>query len=425
MERTSREQSTRERSRTSRSERPSARANDRQQRTTRDQENKQSSKKPRVSQDSSSKRSLLANVPFIGGRSKKARDLADVPSPIDDVETEQASATATAGGKAPGGPRLNIPEITVERGGQKPAAADDEEPAAPDEATEAAEGEGAEDGEDMVSTSVAQLRRADRMERARKNSRRYLMRIVGIIGVFVVLLAGWAALYNSPAFSIQNVEVNGVEHLTSEEMATLANVPTDTTLLRVDTATIENRVEQNSWVADASVVRVFPNTLQINVTEREVYAVVEIPTTGMTAVKQWAISKDHLWLMPIPDADSEAAKTTSSKVYEDAQKVLHIINLPIGTKAEIGKECVDANVNNALDVVTGLTTDLANHVAEVSAAGIAETTLILDNGVEIAFGKAEDIRDKERVILEILDEHPNNVAYINVRMVETPTWRAV
>ena len=72
-----------------------------------------------------------------------------------------------------------------------------------------------------------------------------------------------------------------------------------------------------------------------------------------------------------------------------------------------------------------MTTDLANHVETVSAAGPAETTLLLDSGVEIAFGKAENIRDKERVILQILEENPDSVAYINVRLVETPTWRSI
>ena len=52
-------------------------------------------------------------------------------------------------------------------------------------------------------------------------------------------------------------------------------------------------------------------------------------------------------------------------------------------------------------------------------------TLVLENGVEVAFGDAEDIRDKERVINEILGENPDGVSYINVRMVETPTWRSI
>jgi cell division protein FtsQ len=248
---------------------------------------------------------------------------------------------------------------------------------------------------------------------------------VVIVAVIVAFVLGGVLLYNSPIFTITNVTVNGVEHLTSDEMAQLANVPKDTTLLRVDAGTIEKRIEQNAWVSDASVNRVFPDTLEINVVERPVKAIVEVHTSAGASVKQWAIAEDHVWLMPIPDAGSDAAKTTSSKIYEDAANALHIVDVPYGTKAEIGQVCTDNNVNNALDIISGLTTELADRVVQVSAAGTAETTLLLDNGVEVAFGKAEDIRDKERVILKILEENPDNVSYINVRMVETPTWRAV
>lgn len=259
----------------------------------------------------------------------------------------------------------------------------------------------------------------------RVKSRRHLVRAIAIVGVLVVLLAGWAALYNSQAFSIANVSVNGVEHLTSDEMSQLADVPTDTTLLRVDTDVIAKRLLQNAWIEDVQINRVFPDTLEISVTERAVAAIVEIPTSSGASVKQWAIAEDHIWLMPIPEADSEAAKTTSAQIYNDAAEKLHIVDVPYGTQAEIGQECTDGNVNNALDIIAGMTTDLADRVVKVSAAGTAETTLVLDTGVEIAFGKAEDIRDKERVILKILEENPDGVAYINVRMVETPTWRAV
>ena len=281
------------------------------------------------------------------------------------------------------------------------------------------------DSMQFESRRIGDIRRSERRERAKENSRRYLVRIFIGIGIIVALIGGWAALYNSPAFTIQNVEVEGVEHLTADEMSQLANVPTDTTLLRVDTETIRNRLKQTAWVEDATVTRKFPDTIKITVTEREIEAIVEIPNRSGSATKKWAIAKDHIWLMPIPEPGSEAAKTTSEKIYEDAEAALHITDVPYGTVAEIGQPCQDSNVNNALDIIAGMTTDLANHVETVSAAGPAETTLLLDSGVEIAFGKAENIRDKERVILQILEENPDSVAYINVRLVETPTWRSI
>ena len=283
----------------------------------------------------------------------------------------------------------------------------------------------AEPDDQPTSKRIGDIRKAERRERVQNSSRRHLMRFVAIIGVVVVLLAGWAVLYNSPAFTVKNVEVQGVEHLTSDEMAQLANVSPDTTLLRVDTDTIRSRLLQNAWVEDVHVNRLFPDTLQIAVTERQVKAIVEVPNRSGSSVKQWAIAEDHTWLMPIPDRDSDAGKSTSAKIYEDADAALHITDVPYGTSAEIGQVCNDNNVNNALDIVAGMTTDLAYRVVSVSAAGPAETTLLLDNGVEIAFGKAENIRDKERVIQQILSDNPDGVAYINVRMVENPTWRAL
>lgn len=270
---------------------------------------------------------------------------------------------------------------------------------------------------------VGDLRGGTRVSRAQSAYRRYVVRIVIIVSALAALVIGGAVVYNSSLFTIENVTVTGVEHLTTADMTNMANVPANTTLLRVDAAGIRERLKQNAWVADADVKRVFPHTLELAVTERTIAATVAVPTEDAKSVKTWAISSDHLWLMPIPDQNSEAGKNTSPKVYEDAASVLAIVDVPYGTKAELGTYCTDDTVNNALDIVSSMTTELAGRVTKVSANGAEETKLVLDNGVEIAFGKAEHIRDKERVCLKIMEEHPD-VVYINVRVVDRPTWRA-
>ena len=130
------------------------------------------------------------------------------------------------------------------------------------------------------------------------------------------------------------------------------------------------------------------------------------------------IASDGMWLMPIPDQNSEAGKRTSPKVYEDAAKVLHITDVPHGTRPEVGAYCSDASNNNARCIVDGMTTELAGQVKKVAATETESTTLTLESGVEIVFGTAENIRDKERVCLEIMKEHPDGLAYINVRVVD-------
>lgn len=265
----------------------------------------------------------------------------------------------------------------------------------------------------------------ERQSRAQRRYHRYLVRLGAVVALLAALAIGAVAVYNSSLFTIENVQVTGVEHLTSEEMSALAQVPSGTTLLRVDTASIADRLRQDAWVQDVSINRIFPSTLEIVVTERQIAAVVEVQTSDAKSVQPWAIASDHMWLMPIPDRDSDAGKRTSSQVYEDADAALVIKDVPYGLKAEVGTYCSDDSVLNALDIVSGMTTELAGKVKTVYADGVEETRLVLDNNVEIAFGAAENIRDKERVCLEIMQQHPDSVAYINVRDVANPTYRAL
>ena len=251
------------------------------------------------------------------------------------------------------------------------------------------------------------------------------MRIGVIAALVLALVVSGIAVYYSNLFAIESVSVTGVEHLTASDMSELASVPAGTTLLRVDTAGIRDRLLKDAWVQDVSVNRIFPNTLELAVTERTIAAVVDVPTENAESTQKWAIASDGMWLMPIPAKDSEAGKKTSAKVYEDAESVLAITEVPYGTSPEVGAYCSDASVNNALAIVDGMTTELAGQVKKVAATETESTTLTLESGVEIVFGTADNIRDKERVCLEIMKEHPDGLAYINVRVVDRPTWRAL
>ena len=114
-----------------------------------------------------------------------------------------------------------------------------------------------------------------------------------------------------------------------------------------------------------------------------------------------------------------------ASIYEDAANALEITDIPYGSSPEAGKYCNNANVENALSIIDGMTTELADQIKSVSAASSNSTTLTLDNGVEIAFGDSQDIRDKERVCLELLQQYEGKISYINVRVVNKPVWRSL
>ena len=276
----------------------------------------------------------------------------------------------------------------------------------------------------VTSVRLGDMRRDAERERTKATRRKRLVVAIAAVAVVVALVVGLVALLRAPVFVIESVDVQGADHLTAEEVAHLAPVAQGATLLNVDADGIVAGLKRDAWVQDVTVNRIFPSTLQVLVTERKVGAIIEVPTGSTQFIQLWAIAPDGMWLMPIPAQDSDVGKGISPKIYEDVDAAMRIVGLPSGIKPEIGAYCTDDAVNNALHIVDGMTTELADQVRTVSAADKDSTLIKLDSGVEIAFGTAENIRDKERICLEILSKNEGKVAYINVRVPERPTWRS-
>lgn len=278
---------------------------------------------------------------------------------------------------------------------------------------------------ELSSVRLGDIGRNERASRRREGGRR-LFAVLGVaVALVCALCVAGLALGNSPLFTIEDVEVKGAEHLTESDMAALAPIPDGATLFNLDVDALERSILRDAWVQDVQIKRKLPSTVEIVVTERAIGAVVEVVSSDAKTVQPWAIASDGTWLMAIPDQDSEIAQSISPKIYEDAETVLHITDVPYGLAPEMGTCCTDGNVANALAIVAGMTTSLADQVKAVSATDAESTLLTLENGVEIAFGTADNIRDKERICLEIMEENEGRVAYINVRVVDRPTWRSV
>lgn len=278
-----------------------------------------------------------------------------------------------------------------------------------------------------VTTRVKDLSREEQGVSAQVLRKRRRLRI-GIIGglIFIILaILGLGMIYRSNLFAIEYLSVKGVRHLTAAEMEALAAIPEDTTLLRVDTDAIRDRLLTDAWVKDVQIQRILPNTLEIVVTEREIAAVVEISTTDASTIRRWAISADGVWLMPIPDRDSEAAKLVSEIIYQDIENVLTITDIPYSDQPDIGTFCTDDYVNCALSIVNSLSTSLVDRIAVVVANNTASTTLVLDNGIEVVFGDDSDVRLKEQICLELLEKYEGNIVYINVSVPDNTTYRTL
>ena len=243
--------------------------------------------------------------------------------------------------------------------------------------------------------------------------------LIVIICVASFALALFILSY-TPAFEIAGIEAKATSHLTSEAIGKLCDVPSGTTLLNVDTDSVSQSVKRNPWVKSVKISRSFPSTLTVSVEEQTVKAIV-LMGQGNVA---WYLSDMGTWIEPIM-VDSESDTSASDQVLDMAQDLgcYLILEVPPTVQPKAGAKVTDASILCALEYMENFSDDFKSRIVSFTAPGPDSVSCTLDSGVEVSLGAAFDIQTKEAVINKILEEHPNQITYINVRTPRNPTYR--
>jgi cell division protein FtsQ len=77
---------------------------------------------------------------------------------------------------------------------------------------------------------------------------------------------------NTAGFSIASIALGGQSQLTREQILATAGVTGRTSLLFLNADDARIRLKANPWIADATVLKLYPDRLHISVTERKAYA---------------------------------------------------------------------------------------------------------------------------------------------------------
>jgi cell division protein FtsQ len=80
------------------------------------------------------------------------------------------------------------------------------------------------------------------------------------------------ALANSAGFRITTVAINGRKQLSQDEVLAVGGVNGRSSLLFLDAATVRDKLKANSWIADATILKLYPGRLQIDIVERSAFA---------------------------------------------------------------------------------------------------------------------------------------------------------
>ncbi len=77
---------------------------------------------------------------------------------------------------------------------------------------------------------------------------------------------------NSAGFRIAAISLTGEKEVSREEILTTAGVTGNASLLFLDADAARIRLMANPWIADAAVLKLYPDRLQISITERQAFA---------------------------------------------------------------------------------------------------------------------------------------------------------
>jgi cell division protein FtsQ len=80
------------------------------------------------------------------------------------------------------------------------------------------------------------------------------------------------AAANAAGFRVASIALSGERHVSREEILSAAGITGTTSLLFFDVDAARDRLKTNPWIADAMVLKLYPDRLQIGIKEREAFA---------------------------------------------------------------------------------------------------------------------------------------------------------
>jgi cell division septal protein FtsQ len=170
----------------------------------------------------------------------------------------------------------------------------------------------------------------------------------------IVLVAGWfgySRVMGADRLRVSRVEVRGGHFLSEGEVRQLLGPAVGENILSLNIDDLKKRLRASPWVADAAVQRTLPDTLRVEIDEREPVALAEI---------------DHLYLM---DGDGTLIELFGPRTASfDLPVVRRLGGLPPEERRERARR-----VTTLLDDLQELGTELSE--IRVDDAGELETVL--------------------------------------------------
>lgn len=213
---------------------------------------------------------------------------------------------------------------------------------------------------------VDQRMRQRRIRVQRDAGQRRLRRLAWILLPFAALAAGAIAIH-LPMVNVDRILVAGNQHTSTATVIWASGIHRGDTLVTLDEQRAEQQIEQLSWVDRADVVREWPGTVRISVTDRA-------PVVALDRGERDAVLVD-----------------ASGRILDIGGPLPEGVVTLTGVDDQLGEgRDLPSTATPALDLAVALTQRLPGQVTSV--------TIDLDASLSVGgiarFGSLEDLRDK-------------------------------
>jgi cell division protein FtsQ len=219
-----------------------------------------------------------------------------------------------------------------------------------------------------------------------------------VAGQHVPAVIDWAKdardeVANSLGFRIAAIALSGNKEVSREEILTTAGVTGRASLLFLDADAARARLMANPWIADAAVLKLYPDRVQITITERQAFALWQ--KNGKVKV----VAADGTVLEPFVE-----------------RRYLHL-PLVVGEAAEL-------QAKDFLDVL-GRYPDIGGRVRAAILVAQRRWDLVLNNGIDIQLPETNPAAALDRLVALDRDKKllSRDILIVDLRLPDRVTVR--
>jgi cell division protein FtsQ len=205
------------------------------------------------------------------------------------------------------------------------------------------------------------------------------------------------ALANSAGFRITSVAINGRRQLTQDEVLAIGGVNGRSSLLFLDAASVREKLKADAWISEATVLKLYPGQLRIDITERTPFALWQHDGRLFVISQDGAVLQNYVAdrFLKLPLVVGKGAET---RARDFLALLAHYPQINAVTKAAtlVGGRRWNLRLNDGLDVRLP-ENDVGNALATLSK---------LDKD-EHLFSKdivAIDLRLPDRLVVQLSDD---------------------